>query len=163
MDFDTKYSKIGNTSKYVSEPGSPIKIEYSSRYDENGDIVLEESGKINFQDYIESFAESSSLAFLVAKYEAGDPDALNQIHGAYMDITNAPTSYADLFNKVNEAQSTFENLPVDIKELFNNDPVKFFSSYGSKDFFDRIMSLDRYNTDKLESEVKINEPARTDE
>ena len=127
MDFKTKSGMIDKPEKYYSEHGSPIKDVYTSRYDDKGEIIVEKTSETDFQAYIESFAESSSLEYLISKYEMGDPEALNQVKGSYFDASNMPTSYAELFNMVNEAQDTFESLPVDIKDLYGNDPVKFFS------------------------------------
>lgn len=166
MDFKTKFATYGHERVY-SDPGSPIKAVYTSRYDDNGDIIVEKTGETDFQAFIDSHADSCDLKKMIARFELGDPDALNKVPGVYMDTTGFPTSYVDLFNRVQEANETFDGLPVDVKELFDNNPVKFFTEYGSKDFIEKISKLDRYKVpnmgqNKVE-EVKADVNAGTNE
>ena len=56
--FDTQYSPHIRVS---ANPGSPVKVLYSGKYDANGRVVLEKKGEENLYDYIQSFRDSVDL------------------------------------------------------------------------------------------------------
>lgn len=162
MDFKTKFDSYGHDPVY-SVPGDPIKPVYSSYFDENGDIVVEITGKTDFQAMINSHRESCDLKAMIARYELGDPNALNNVPGMFFDASDMPKTYAEMFNRVKEAEDTFYNLPADIKEVFDNNPVKFFTEFGTEEATKKLAKLDRYNVPDKESEVKSNANVGTDE
>ena len=68
------------------------------------------------------------------RYQRGDIDVLAQRAGMYGDFTNMPTSYAELYQNVLDAQAYFDSLPLEIRQKFDHSFSKFFTSIGTPEF-----------------------------
>lgn len=112
-----------------SESGDPIKITYSGKYDDDGCLVIEEVGKDNIYEYIQSFAESVDINNIIKRFQAGDVSALEKVQGFYFDATSVPKNMADMLNKLNRAESEFEKLPASFKEKYGNDFARFICTF----------------------------------
>lgn len=159
IKFKTKVSCIysENKDKYFTEHGSPEVQLYDSKYDENGDLIVFPSGVSNLQDYIDSFYESTEINHLVARYQRGEIPDFNFVQGSYIDATNFPKNYAEMVNMVKSGEENFSKLPTNVKEAFDNDPVKFFMSFGTEDFEKRVKDIvPNYgqHKDKVSEEIK---------
>ena len=125
-------------ARIISNPGSPEHITYSGHYDEKGRVVLEESGRINLYDEIQSHAESCDIHVLMKRYESGDPTALSQRQGFFADVLDFPKTYAEALNHMNEMESRFMQLPPDVREKFGNSFSEFLAASCEADFLDRL-------------------------
>ena len=135
LRFATQYRE---RTRFPSNLGERERILYQPKFDENGVMDLVESGREDLYDFIQSHAESVDIHVLLARYQNGDIDALSRVQGAYGDFTNMPTSYAELLNKVNEGQSFFNSLPVDIRAKFNHNFAEFMAGMDKPDFLDKL-------------------------
>lgn len=117
-----------------SETGKPVKVTYSSKFDEKGNIVLEPVGEENVYDYIQSFAESVDINNILARYQSGDTSALNQAQGAFGDFSDVPDNWADVLNVVNAGKVNFDKMPPEFKEKFGNDFYRFVCTCDFSDF-----------------------------
>lgn len=133
--FRTQYSKP--LHKYANS-GSPIKIVYGSSLDKFGNIIVKEKGRENLADYINSFKESCDLNIILTKYLNGDNDVINQRKALFMDLTEMPTNYNDMMNKINDARELFDSMPVETKAKFDNDINKFFCNVGTDEWFEKL-------------------------
>lgn len=124
----------GDSDVFISTPGAKIVAEYGLITDEDGSTSVGVVGEKNLDAIIQSNKDTGNVALLVAKYNAGDTEALNRVKGVYGDFRNMPTSYAQMVSRLNECRQLFESLPVDIKEQFDNNPDVFWSEYGSERF-----------------------------
>lgn len=124
--------------RFLSNVGSREKISYSASYDDKGRIVLKESGKENLYDYIQSFAESCDINVLLKRYANGDVDVLSKVQGFYGDITEFPTTYAEMLNRVIEGENFFNDLPLDIRSKFGHSYSQFLASIGTPEFFEAM-------------------------
>lgn len=111
-------------------------------YTANEDGFPVESGTVNIYDEIQSHRESVELSTLLQRYAQGDVTALNQIEGVYADVVDMPSTYAELFNRVRDAENSFNALPDDVRALFDNSPVSFWQSIGTPEFASKIGKLD---------------------
>lgn len=125
----------------ISNPGSDIVIEYSPIVNDDGSITLEESGKSNIQEYIDSFAESCDIKSIIARFNAGDVEALNRNVMKFGDFTEFPKTYAEVLQLQIDSNNLFNSLPINIKEKFDNDPNKFFVMSGTEEWKDIISPL----------------------
>lgn len=135
MEFKTQYSP---RDRIVSCPGSPEHIMYSGHYDEKGRVVLEESGRVNLYDEIQSHAESVDIHVLMKRYQNGDVTALSQVQGFFGDQLDFPKTYAEALNHMNEMERQFMALPVDVRQKFGNSFSEFLAASGESDFLDRL-------------------------
>ena len=135
MQFKTQYDP---RDRVETCPGSPEHITYAGHYDEKGRVVLEESGRENIYDFIQSHAESCDIHVLMKRYQNGDVSALSQAQGFYGDVLDFPKTYAEALNHFNEMERKFMSLPVDIREKFGNSFSEFLAASGEPDFLDRL-------------------------
>ena len=132
LRFATQYRE---RTRFPSNGGQRERILYQPKFDENGVMDLVESGKEDLYDFIQSHAD---IHVILARFQNGDVDALSRVQGAYGDFTNMPTSYAELLNRVNEGQSFFNSLPVDIRAKFNHNFAEFMAGMDKPDFLDKL-------------------------
>ena len=135
LGFSTQYRP---RTRFISNGGQRERILYQAKFDENGVMDLVESGKEDLYDFIQSHAESVDIHVILARFQNGDIDALSRVQGAYGDFTNMPTSYAELLNRVNEGQSFFNSLPVDIRAKFNHNFAEFMAAMDKPDFLEKL-------------------------
>ena len=124
--------------RICTNPGSPEHITYAGHYDEKGRVVLEESGRINLYDEIQSHAESCDIHVLMKRYDSGDLTALSQRQGFFGDFLDFPKTYAEALNHMNEMESRFMQLPPDVRDKFGNSFSEFLAASGEADFLDRL-------------------------
>lgn len=132
MKFRNQFTNDSNV--FVSNPGSKIVADYGLITAEDGSTAVGVIGEKNLDAIIQSNKDTGNVALLVAKYNAGDEEALNKVRGVYGDFRNMPTTYAEMVSRLNECRALFEALPVDIKEQFDNNPDVFWSEYGTERF-----------------------------
>lgn len=126
-------------NRVTQNSGDPIKILYQGRLDEDGRIVLEESGKVNLYDEIQSHRDSVDIHVLMQRYVDGDLDVLSRVQGIYTDITSLPKTYAELLNSVIAGEEMFNGLPLEVKERFGNSFTEFMASMDRPDeFFEKL-------------------------
>lgn len=135
MQFKTQYDA---RDRIFSDPGSPEHITYAGHYDEKGRVVLEECGRENIYDFIQSHAESCDIHVLMKRYQNGDFDALSQKQGFYGDFLDFPKTYAEALNHMNEMERQFMALPVETREKFGNSFTEFLAASAEPDFLDRL-------------------------
>ena len=72
-----------------------------------------------------------------------------------------PTTYADLLNKVNEGQSFFNSLPVDIRAKFNHNFAEFMAGMDKPDFLDKLgIKPERESDSRVQEEKPAVEPKK---
>lgn len=135
MEFKTQYDA---RERVFTDPGSPEHITYAGHYDEKGRVVLEESGRENIYDFIQSHAESCDIHVLMKRYQNGDFEALSQKQGFYGDFLDFPKTYAEALNHMNEMERQFMALPVETREKFGNSFTEFLAASAEPDFLDRL-------------------------
>ncbi len=135
MKFKTQYDARERT---VTNPGDPIHITYAGHYDEKGRVVLEESGRENIYDQIQSYAESCDIHVLMNRYLNGDASALSKVQGQFLDVTAFPKTYAEMLNFVNDMEKSFMSLPAEVRSEFGNSFSEYLAASGSSDFLDRL-------------------------
>ncbi|MBU5626552.1 hypothetical protein KQI82_06415 [Oscillibacter sp. MSJ-2] len=118
--------------------GVPVKILYGAVYDDVGRMNLEEKGRENLYDYIQSFAESVDIHVLLKRFANGETDVLSRVQGAYGDFTQFPTTYAEMLNVVQRGEDFFNELPVETRAKFGHDFSQFIAAMDSPDFLSRI-------------------------
>lgn len=111
-------------------------------YTANEDGLPVESGTVNIYDEIQSHRQSVELSTLLQRYAQGDVTALNKIQGVYADVVDMPSTYSELFERVRDAENSFNALPDDVRALFDNSPVSFWQSIGTPEFATKIGKLD---------------------
>lgn len=125
MEFQTQFRK---PERFLSNPGSPVKILYGPEFDDKGRMTLVEKGRENLYDFIQSFKESVDIHVLLKRFANGETDVLSKIQGFYGDFSEFPRTYADLLNTVNEGEAFFNGLPVEVRSKFGHSFPVFMSA-----------------------------------
>lgn len=135
-DFPTFYNQRPDRPK--SNPGSRLHDVYSPVYDHNGVLDLEVTGQEDIYEQIQSHAESCDINVLIARYQNGDPTALSQRQGMYIDATGMPHTYAEMLNSLISAESTFNSLPVEVRARFGHSFEQFLAQMDSPEFAEKL-------------------------
>lgn len=160
MAKKTFRSVLSDTKEFISESGSPYLDQYEYDFDEKGEIkrsTLHKTDKpLNVYERIQADYASCDINAIMRRFALGDTSALDVKQGAYVDVTQMPKTFAELFDRVNDCQRLFDELPADVKELFGNSYEDFWYSYGSDEFMKKI---DEYNDRFVDHDFDVKESA----
>lgn len=134
MEFRTGYDSYIS----YSESGSRFAPIYSTYFDDFGVLRFEEVGEEDLYTEIQSHAESVDINYILARYEMGETDVLSKVQGFYADVSDMPKTYTDVLNSVLKSEQFFEELPVSVKQEFNNSFSEFMAALGTEDFAKRF-------------------------
>lgn len=126
LKFRTKYQR----EETFTPVGDPVYPRYVGRYDKDGVLVLDKVGETNIYNEIQSHADSVDLDTIIRRYESGEIDVLSRAQGAYVDVTQAPKTYADMLNLMRFAEEVFDQLPLDVRQQYDNSFEQFFAQDG---------------------------------
>lgn len=129
--FRTKYDK--DTGNFKSEVGSKLLAEYALKVDEKTgyEYVAPTGEYINVYDKIQADYPSTDINLLMERFALGETDVIHVKEGFYADVTDMPKTYAELFQRAQDAHRYFDELPTDLKEMFNNSYTEFWSEMDS--------------------------------
>lgn len=130
MSFRTQFDPH---SRVVQPSGDRSHTLYSGRYTDTGHFVLEESGKEDIYDKIQSHAASVDIHVILDRFRLGDIEALGDAsRSIYFDTSEMPKNYAHLLNIVNEGEQAFMSMPVEEREKYGHSFVQWMMSFQQK-------------------------------
>lgn len=133
-----RYADIKCCEQFATSPGSPVHEVFAPKVKPDGSIELKSIGKENTDAFIQSFAESTDMSFILAKLAAGDSSVLRQRVGTYGDFLNVPKTFADVLQLQIDAGRAFDSLDPKIKAQFNNSRDQFLALAGTEKWFEII-------------------------
>lgn len=148
-------SAVCDGNSFISCSGSPVKVLYTPAL-VDGELVLNETGKVDIAEFINSYADTTDMAFILSRLAAGDDSVLNVQRGFYGDSSFLSDDHRAALDTVISAQVYFDNLPQDTRDKFNDSFVDWIQSAGTPDWVSRmaVNNVPRETTDSSESEVK---------
>lgn len=126
----------GNT--FISSSGSPVKLIFTPAF-EDGQIVLNETGKFDISELINSYADSTDMSFILARLAAGDSSVLNVSQGFFGDASFLSHDHRAALDTVISAQIYFDNLPKETRDKFNDSFVEWIQSAGTSEWISRMV------------------------
>lgn len=123
--FKTQFDKRG---RFYTSIGNPVIQTFTGRYDKNGDLQLVNTGSENLYDKIQAEAAACDMDNILRRFANGDISVLSQSQGIYADVADAPMHFTDALNMVRSVEETFDKLPAEDREKFDNDWVKYGAS-----------------------------------
>lgn len=132
---------------------SPIGDGHSPVYEERiveGKRKLVQVGADNINEFVQKSLEDTKIYNILAKYENGNIDVLNQMHGEYLDVTSLPKNLAEAHNLIINAHKTFESLPLEVRAKFDHSSDVFLQKVSDGSFMDLFPKQE--NVDIKESE-----------
>ena len=153
--FETKWNR---SEAAYSETGSRFAPQYKLTAD--GD--LEQDGEIDTYAEIQSHADSCDIYTILQRYENGETDVLNRRNGQYVDLTEFPTTFAEMHQKIIDATNEFDHLPLRVREEYNFSAAEFIADIGSDRWFN-LMNENREKPAETENKEDLKEEKKEEE
>lgn len=128
------WSRFDRPDTIPAPEGTSTEPEYMETIDENGHRTLEQVGETDTYALIQASLEETKIENIIKRATLGDPTALTQTMGAYMDTTDMPTSLAEMQNAIIAIENEFNKLPLETRLKFNQSAEKYISMYGSEEW-----------------------------
>lgn len=159
MSFISAYSERKTTFEPV---GSKFMDTYEYSIDEKGHKSLVKTGEKDIYTPIQESLEGTLIENVLQRAMLGDPLALDQVHGQYIDTTEMPANLAEAQNKIISLKNQFNSLPIELRKEFDFSPEKFIHEFGTDDWALKMGYVSQGKPieelkEVKESEVKSNE------
>lgn len=144
------WSRFDRPDTIATPEGTSTEPEYMEVIDENGHKKLEQTGETDTYAMIQASLEETKIENIIRRATLGDPTALTQTMGAYMDTTDMPTSLAEMQNAIITIENEFNKLPLETRLKFNQSAEKYISMYGSEEWA-KIMGYEKIQQNTQET------------
>lgn len=135
VKFRTQYDQRYRVRQNL---GSPVRPVFQARYDDNGVLDLVETGEEDLYSFIQSHRDSVDIHVIMKRCALGDVDALTRVQGFYGDVTDMPSTYAEVLNAVIAGEQMFNSLPVEIRARYGHNFASFMAAMDKPDFWDTL-------------------------
>lgn len=130
-------AKVSDPNKFISSSGSDVHVIYEGKLLPTGEIRLVPVGKESVSEKINSYAKFTDISYIMSRLNAGDTSVLRD--GAmYGDFTKTPKSLADALQIMINGEKKFNELPLEVRNKFNNSYLAWMQSAGSDIWFDNM-------------------------
>lgn len=117
-----------------TNPGTTTVPKYESVVEKDGSIRLIPAGVRQLDLEIQADRDAGDINIIVRRYVAGDTTVLNRTQGWYGDISQFPKTRQDMLQTVMSAEARFDELPLELREKFDNDWRKAFAAMDTPQF-----------------------------
>ena len=126
------YKTMYGEKEFGTNPtGTRYDQKYRIEYSKTGHKIIVKDGTTDRYAIVQSHADETNIETIIAKSKL-DPSVLNKRVGQYGDFTKVPKSLADAQNMIVGIKQEFFELPVEIREKFNNSPEQYVAQYGTE-------------------------------
>lgn len=125
-----------------TEAGKKIRLTFRWTYDAQGNKSLVKDEEIDRDAEIQSYLEETKIENIINR-AAFDPSIIQRL-GAQLsdeepqDFTNMPSTLAEAQNMMIQAENTWNKLPSEIKQKFDNDVDKFIARFGTTEWMEAL-------------------------
>ena len=70
--------------------------------------------------------------------ETGDLSLLHQTEPFFMDMSDMPDNIFEAHQKIRDAEEAFANMPLEVREYYDNNFNKFLADFGSENWFKNV-------------------------
>jgi len=157
------YSPLDKPPVSPTPSGEPTYIKYQERINSSGSRFLEEVGKSNMYDLIQSSLEQSLIANVVRRVIMGDTTMF--VERQFLDFVDMPKDYLSMQNNILALKQYFETLPLDIRASYEHNPEKYILDVGSDQWFATHEGLFQKmypdsNSPVIDTEVPVSNPVK---
>lgn len=132
------YTQLERPKTIPAHAGDEWLTEYQETISKDGHKTLEPIGKKNIYDMIQSELESTKIENILHAVAMGDLSALQQREAMYIDATEYPKTLMEMQNIIIKAKDEFNNMPLEVRKLFNNSAEQYVGEMGTKEFFEKM-------------------------
>lgn len=129
--------KVKERKRFFSPAGTHFLNTYTEVI-KDGKKQLEKTGETNIYDKIQEDLEGTKIENILQAAAMGDLSALNQRETIYADVTEMPKTLMEAQNLVLKAKQEFEQMPLEVRKLFDNSPEKYVEEMGEKVFLEKM-------------------------
>ena len=137
-----------------TEAGKKVRLTFRWTYDDKGNKSLVQDEEIDRDAEIQSYLEETKIENIINR-AAFDPSVVQKL-GTQLndeepqDFTSMPSTLAEAQNMMIQAENTWNKLPREIKQKFDNDVDKFIAKFGTTEWADALGLIQDLATDKKE-------------
>lgn len=107
----------------------------------------------------QEFAEESDINVIIDRFGIGENPIEAQQWVTNVDIADAPNTYMDVMNQLNEARDQFMSLPAKVRSQFDNDPGRFVDFVSDPNNGEELVRLGLATVRPVEP-APVSEPAQ---
>lgn len=134
-------AKVSDPNKFFTSHGSRYHNLYSSKVCPDGTIKLMPAGKEDIQAIINSYKDSTDIAYILSELSRGNTEVLNRGNAMYGDFTDAPKSLAEALQIMIDGEAAFNKLPLDVRQSFDNNFRNWLFTNGSDDWNSKMSKI----------------------
>ena len=125
-----------------TEAGRKVRLTFRWAYDDKGNKSLVQDEEIDRDAEIQSYLEETKIENIINR-AAFDPSVVQRL-GTQLndeepqDFTTMPSTLAEAQNMMIQAENTWNKLPHEIKQKFDNDVDKFIARFGTAEWVEAL-------------------------
>lgn len=132
---------------FASPSGSNDYVEYQRSKDDNGVDCLVKGCIHDRQAELKAAARGADISSIIRRHLNGDPSAVGSVDSSmFGDITGAPKDLLEAQRQLIKASNAFYDLPVALRNRYQNNPVKFMQALSDGSYYRTVAS--RVNVDR---------------
>ena len=113
-----------------SASGTPTTPKWRSVILKDGDVMLKPDGVRELDLEIQSYRDSCDLNIIIKRFLNGDLNAIpDPSKAVFADLMDMPQTRMQVLQSVIDAQRAFEQLPLDVRQKFNNSWEQFYVAF----------------------------------
>lgn len=125
-----------------TEAGRKTRLTFRWTYDDKGNKNLAQDEEIDRDAEIQSYLEETKIENIINR-AAFDPSIVQKLSAKLsdaepQDFTNMPSTLAEAQNLMIQAEQTWDKLPKEIKQKFDNDVDKFIAGFGTANWMEAL-------------------------
>lgn len=125
-----------------TEEGRKTRLTFRWAYNEKGDKSLVQDEEIDRDAEIQSYLEETKIENIINR-AAFDPSVVQRLSAQLsdaepQDFTNMPSTLAEAQNIMIQAENTWNKMPREIKQKFDNDVDKFIARFGTAEWMEAL-------------------------
>ena len=147
-------SNHNEKEREATEPGKKARLTFRWAYDEKGNKELVQDEEIDRDAEIQSYLEETKIENIINR-ASFDPTVAQKLYAqlgdeAPQDFTEMPRTLAEAQNLMIQAEQTWDKLPREIKQKFDNDVDKFIHGFGTEEWANALGLIQDLTNDKKE-------------
>lgn len=152
-----RYRSLASHSHNIRSPhGSDIYVDLVRSKDKNGVDCLIKGCEHKISDELRAAARGCDLESIVKRSFMGDVNAIRPVSDdSFADVTKMPTSLVDAEMQIIRARETFDSLPLDLRERYGFNAMKFCQALADGSYFKLIAKKSADNSSSTLSKDEI--------
>ncbi len=133
----SRFNRPKAVSAYEPSGVSPV---YEERL-VDGVRTLVKVNEEPLNEFVQKSLPDTLIYNILDKFNRGNIDVLNKTVGQFMDVTQFPSSLAEAQNNLIKAERHFNGLSSDVRQKFDNSPIKFMEAVFDGSVFEKTKDL----------------------